>query len=152
MKTGTLFIFSRRKKRKEGSKHPKSLKVVLAMSYRILKVNKLIKKELSEAVLKEFDLPEGTLLTITRVETSPDLSQARVYFSVLPEDKSKTLLKLLSLRVFDLQRYLNSRLEIKKVPKVEFIEDRKAVRAGRIEELLSKIKIRKENDFSEDSS
>jgi len=77
------------------------------MSYRILKVNKLIKKELSEAILKEFDLPEGILLTITRVETSSDLSQARAYFSTLPEGKSKALLKLLNLRVFDLQRYFS---------------------------------------------
>jgi len=84
------------------------------MSYRILKVNKLIKKELSEAILKEFDLPEGILLTITRVETSSDLSQARAYFSTLPEGKSKALLKLLNLRVFPRLNLLRTKRQLER--------------------------------------
>ena len=43
------------------------------MSQRILKVNQLIKKELSQIILKEAEFPKEVLVTLTRVETLPNL-------------------------------------------------------------------------------
>lgn len=107
---------------------------------RIQRVNQLIKKELSQIILKEFDFPQGVLATLTRVESAGNLIQAKVYVSVLPETKSAEVLKNLNRRIYDLQQKLNRRLKMRPMPKIIFIEERATAEAGRVEELLETIK------------
>ena len=107
------------------------------MSRRIPRVNQLIKKELSQILLKESDFPQNTLVTITRVETSPDLEQTRVYISVIPF--SSRALQMLNKKNHSLQALLNKRLKMKKIPRIKFEEEKETARAARIEELLEKI-------------
>jgi len=110
------------------------------MKKRILQVNQLIQRELSRILLREIEFPSGCLVTVTRVEVSPDLSEAKVYVSCLPEEKNAQVLKILENRVYDLQQELNKRLTMKKTPRIKFIQEKKTKEAGRIEELLEKIK------------
>jgi len=56
------------------------------MNKRILRINSLIRDELSNILLREVEFPDGVLATITRVEVSDDLFNASVYISVLPRD------------------------------------------------------------------
>lgn len=99
----------------------------------------MIKKELSQIILREVDFPEGTLVTLTRVEASANLIQAKVYVSVMPEEKLHDALGILRKMVYYLQQKLNERLKMRPIPKIQFIEERATREAGRVEELLEKI-------------
>jgi ribosome-binding factor A len=109
------------------------------MSRRIERVNQLIKKELSEIFLKEADFGKGILVTITRVEASSNLIQAKVYISVFPKTKAQKILKNLSMRIYDIQQMLNKRLKMRPIPKIKFIEEKKTAEAARIEQLLAEL-------------
>ena len=63
---------------------------------RIQRVNQLIKKELSQIILREVNFPQSVLVTITRVEASRNLIQAKIYISVMPEEQSPQVLDVLA--------------------------------------------------------
>jgi ribosome-binding factor A len=109
------------------------------MMWRIEKVNAFIKKELGAIILKEVDIFPGILLTITRVESSSNLIEAKVYISVLPEDKSDEVMDLLKRKIYFIQQVLNKKLKIRPVPKIIFIKESKTKEASRIDELLREI-------------
>jgi len=106
------------------------------MSYRIAKLNSLIKKELANAILTEVELPPDLLATITEVKTSRDLSQARIWISVLPEDKRNSIVKTLQKNKIKLQSLLNSRLHLRKIPKLHFSIDTSQEKVEKINKLL----------------
>ena len=109
------------------------------MTRRIQRVSQLIKKELSQLLLKEVDFPEGVLVTITRVETSANLFQAKVYISVMPEEKLSKVLQILDKLIYFLQQRLNKRLKMRPIPRIIFMEEKATAEAGRVEELLEEI-------------
>lgn len=110
------------------------------MSDRIQRVNSLIKNELSQILLKEIDFSKDVLTTITQVEASKNLSQARVYISVIPEEQVDRIFKILNRRIYDIQQKLNKRLEMRPIPRIKFVKEEKTAEAARVEELLEKIK------------
>ena len=110
------------------------------MTNRILKVNQVIKEEVSRLLFREVDFGQGVLVTVTKVDTSVDLSQTRILINVLPLEKTKEVLGKLNKEVFNLQKLLNKRLEMRPVPKVKFELDRSGEQVERIEEILKKIK------------
>ncbi|MFH1423661.1 MAG: 30S ribosome-binding factor RbfA [Candidatus Nealsonbacteria bacterium] len=110
---------------------------------RIQQVNQLIKKELGQIVLREFDFSKNSLVTVTRVETSRNLIHAKVYISVLPEIQSPQVLKTLNQRIYGVQQRLNKRLRMRPIPKINFVEEKETVQAGKIEQLLQEIKNQK---------
>ncbi len=107
--------------------------------FRLERVNSLIQQELGKIILREVDVFPGTLLTITRVECAPNLFSAKVYVSVIPEDKFEDVLSLLKRHIYDLQQMLNKQMQMRPVPRIEFVKETKTKEAGRIEELLMKI-------------
>jgi len=109
------------------------------MTRRIQRVSQLIKKELSQLLLKEVDFPEGVLVTITRVETSANLFQAKVYISVMPEEKLSKVLQILDKLIYFLQQRLNKRLKMRPIPRIIFMEEKATKEAGRVEEILEEI-------------
>lgn len=110
------------------------------MSKRIPQVNQLIKKELSQIILREIDFPRDILVTITRVESAKDLISAKAFISVMPEEKSSLVFKALNNQVYYLQQKLNNRLKMRPIPKIEFKEEKTTIEAARIEEILAKLK------------
>jgi ribosome-binding factor A len=118
--------------RKEGEANFNSME-------RLQRVNQLIKKELSQIILREVDFSKDVLVTVTRVETSRDLNQAKIYVSVMPADKTRAVLQILANLIYELQQRLNKRLKMRPTPRIMFVEERKTREAGRIEEILEKI-------------
>jgi len=110
------------------------------MSNRIPRANALIKKELSKILLREVDFPPGVLATVTRVETLASLSEAKIYISVIPENKTEEVLKMLNKEIYNLQQQLNKRLKMRPVPKIWLKKEEKAKEAARIEEVLEQLK------------
>jgi len=99
----------------------------------------LIKKELAQIILREINFPKDLLVTVTRVETSANLIQAKIYISVLPINKNSQVLEILNHQIYDLQQKLNKRLKMRPIPRIIFVQEKKTQEAGRIEELLEKI-------------
>ena len=57
------------------------------------KISRLIQKELSEIFRLETAQMRGTLVSVSQVRVSPDLSVARVYLSIFPSDRSQAVLE-----------------------------------------------------------
>ncbi len=110
------------------------------MSNRISRVNQLIKKELSQIILKEIDFSSGVLVTLTRVDTTPNLIKSKIYISVMPEAKQKRVFVMLEKKVWQLQQRLNKRLRMRPIPKICFVEEKETLEAGKIEEILAGLK------------
>jgi len=112
------------------------------MFTRSQRINELIKEEIGQIFLREVEFPEGSLVTVTRVETAQDLSSARVFISVFPENFSPSVLRQLTSRIYFLQQKLNRQLLIRPVPRLVFCSEKTTGQAGRIEELLEQAKER----------
>ena len=108
-------------------------------SHRIKQINELIQQQLSEIILKEVSTPSGCLITITEVNTTRDLSQARVSISVLPEKFQQSILADLKKKSKPLQYALGDILVIRKIPKLRFQLDTTEVEAAHIDALIDKI-------------
>ena len=109
-------------------------------SQRIQRVNQLIKRELSQLLLREANFPKNTLVTITKVDTSSNFIEGRVFISAVPKKDIKKVLEILNRQVYDFQQKINRRLKMRPVPRIKFLEDKETAEAGRIEELLEELK------------
>jgi len=110
------------------------------MTKRIKKVDELIKRELSQLFLREIEFPEGVIVTITRVEASSNLIQAKAYISILPEAKTRRVLAILNKIIYGIQKKINKKLRMRPVPKIIFVAEKKTEEAARIEEILEELK------------
>ena len=116
----------------------------MANSQRIQKVNELLKRELGRIILKELEFPRDTLITITNVESSPDLREAKIWVSVIPGNQISLAFQVLERNIYNLQKKLDKRLKMRPVPRIEFLKESKSEEAQKIEEILDKIQ--KEKD------
>lgn len=111
------------------------------MSRRTERVNDLVRDELSELLLREINDPRlGGLISITRVEVSPDLGTARVFVSVMgDEEEQRQAMKALSTAGGFLHRELKKRLEMRKVPFLNFRLDTSIAEGAEVLSLLDKV-------------
>ena len=110
------------------------------MTKRIPQVNELIQRELSKIILREIEFPLDVLVTITRVATTLDLEHAKIYISVIPEEKSKDTIKILKSQIYQLQGFLNRRLNIQPCPRIDFLKEKETAKADEIEKILEGLK------------
>jgi ribosome-binding factor A len=106
-------------------------------SDRMRRVNEAVREVLSAAITSELKDPRVGFVTVTAVETSPDLRHARVFVSVLgnPGERRRTLKALDNAHGF-LQRKVGAELRIKNTPQLQFVYDDTPERGMRITELL----------------
>ena len=107
------------------------------MSGRMRRVDVAVRQVLGEVVAQDLKDPRVGFVTVTDVETSPDLRHARVYVSVLgdPAEQEASLEGLRSAHGF-LQLRLARELRMKHTPELQFVLDDTAERAFRLERLL----------------
>ncbi len=111
------------------------------------KVQEAIKREVSGILQSELKDPRLGFVTITKVEMTRDLRYAKIYFSVLGDEKQhkKTRDALESALGF-IRRLIAQRIRLRFAPEIMFREDRSTEYSVRIQEVLNKIK---ENDEPE---
>jgi ribosome-binding factor A len=104
---------------------------------RMRRVNESIKEILGDAITTELKDPRIGFVTVTEVDTSPDLRAARVYVSVLGTEKERerSLAGLRSSHGF-LQGKIASAMRMKRTPTLTFEYDESAERGDRISRLL----------------
>ncbi len=93
-------------------------------------------KEVGDYLLR-LELP--TLVTISKVEVTPDLKWCKVWVTILGEEKTQVeSMKRMKDDLPDMQKQLNHKLKMKFVPKISFVVDHGEEYASRINELLKK--------------
>ena len=93
-------------------------------SNRINRINEEIQKELSDLIrnLKDPRI-QNTMISITRVETTPDLRYTKVYVSFLQEDRAADALKGLKSAAGYLRRELGQSLNLRYTPQIMWALD-----------------------------
>lgn len=109
------------------------------MQNRMLRINENIQRELSQ-IIAELISWEGVLVTITHVDTQPDLRQATVWVSVLNTIKPQEAVDLLNKRSWDIYKALSPRLIMKRTPHLIFSLDIYIEDTTRMEELFEAIR------------
>jgi ribosome-binding factor A len=106
---------------------------------RMRRVDEAMREVLSEAITSELKDPRVGFVTVTAVDTAPDLRQARVFVSVLGtgSERRRSLDGLRSAHGY-LQRRVADQLHLRHTPMLEFVYDNTAERAQRIESLLKR--------------
>lgn len=109
---------------------------------RTARLNEQLKRELSSLIRAEVRDPRVGVVTITGVDTTKDLSFARVHVRTLGDDaeRAATLEGLNAAAPF-LRTALGRILRIRRVPELRFQEDRSLEHAQRIEQVLSEVVI-----------
>jgi ribosome-binding factor A len=110
------------------------------MKNRVAQINELLKHELGNMLFREIEMPEHAVITLTRVEASGNLQQAKVYISVMPDEKGNEVLTILGRNIYDIQQMLNERLKMRPVPKILWVLETATAQAQHIEELLDQIR------------
>ena len=109
-------------------------------SRRIQRLNEQLRREISEIVQWDVKDPRVGPATITRVETTSDLSHAKVWVLISGpvEERGDTLEGLEKAAPF-VRSALASRLDVRKVPALHFLPDRSMEHAARIEHILEQV-------------
>lgn len=94
--------------------------------------------ELAMVVNREVGIPD-VLITVTYVDCSPDLKQARVGFSVLPENQTGSASRRLQGLTGQIAGILRSRLNWRRFPHLIWEFDPTEKEAGKIERLIAGI-------------
>ena len=107
------------------------------MADRMRRVNEAVREVVSARLAEGLRDPRIGFVTVTSVDTSPDLRHARVYVSVLgsEDERSETLAGLESAHGV-LQQSVATELRMKHTPTLEFVFDESIERGMRISELL----------------
>ena len=108
-------------------------------SNRIGRINEEIQRELSDLIRSLKDPRVQTLLSITRVDTTPDLRYSKIYISVMDEEKQKDALRGLKSAGGWLRRELGSSLQLRYTPELVFELDDSLKYGARMFDLLEKL-------------
>jgi ribosome-binding factor A len=96
-------------------------------SQRQLRVGELLRKELSETLVKN-DFHHSDLsnfsITVSQVVVTPDMKWARAFVSPLGGENFDEVMDYLNKNVFSIQKIIASKVRLKRMPKLVFIEDK----------------------------
>ena len=119
-------------------------------SNRIGRINEEIQKELASAIrnLKDPRVAD-TMISITHVETTPDLRYAKVYVSFLQEDKAAGALKGLKSAGGYLRRELGSALNLRYTPELVWALDDSITYGAKMLGLINSLEVKSDEGTDE---
>ncbi len=111
------------------------------MTYRIERVNNLIRQEISELLQRQVKDPRlSTFVTVTEVSTSSDLRYAKIFVSCLSsEEEKQKILSALSTASGFFRKELANRLKLRHVPELSFYWDDSIERGDHILRLIDRL-------------
>ncbi|MFZ5364754.1 MAG: 30S ribosome-binding factor RbfA [Patescibacteria group bacterium] len=105
------------------------------------RLDSLFLQTIAEIINQRLDRPLDFLLTVAKVDTSPDLDSIKIYYTVLPDEKKEEGLKFLIKNSSEIKRHLAGKLRsMKKMPKFKFVYEQSQRRAREIEAVLDELK------------
>lgn len=89
------------------------------------KISRLLQKELSEIFRQQTAKTHGTIVSVSAVRVSPDLSIAKVYLSVFPSEKAMEVMENINLSAKTIRYELAQkvRFQLRKTPELQFYLD-----------------------------
>lgn len=120
-------------------------------SNRIAIINEEIQKELS-ALLRTVKDPrvQDVMISITRVETTPDLRYTKVYVSFLQEDRAKDAMAGLKSAAGFLRRQLGSNLRLRYSPEIVWTLDDSITYGAKMLKLINSLEVKHDEDTDEE--
>ena len=120
-------------------------------SNRINRINEEIQKELS-ALLRTVKDPrvQDTMISITRVETTPDLRYTKVYVSFLQEEKVQGAMAGLKSAAGYLRRQLGSNLKLRYAPEIVWSLDDSITYGAKMLKLINSLEVKHDEDTDEE--
>lgn len=91
---------------------------------------------ISQILEKENYNQDSSIITVTEVNINRALTQANVFLSIFPEEKSKEIFDNINKNIFKIQQQINKQCQIKIVPKIVFKLDKRVIQANIIEQLI----------------
>jgi ribosome-binding factor A len=110
------------------------------MTQRTDRIDQLLRQEIGEILSRDIQDPRIGFVTVTDVETAPDLSTARVWVSVIgqPEEREQTLRALQRAMPF-VRHELGTRVRLRRIPELQLRADDSAQRGTRVLQLLHEL-------------
>ena len=117
------------------------------------KISRLIQKELSEIFRRETAKTRGTLVSVSSVRVSPDLSVANVRLSIFPSENADAIMESINASEKSIRYELAQqvRYQLRRCPELKFHIDDSLDYIDHIDELLSKDKRSEDSESSENS-
>lgn len=109
------------------------------MSIKIDRINSTLVKEISYILETEVKDQDIKFVTITDCKVTNDLSFAKVYFTVLKEDRKKETLKALKNASGFIRHELMDRVDIRHIPELSFVYDESIDYGKKIENIIESI-------------
>lgn len=103
------------------------------------KISRLVQKELSEIFRTQTAKMRGTLVSVSKVRVSPDLSIAKAYLSIFPSEKSSEVMESIkaSAKTIRYELAQKVRFQLRKTPELQFYLDDSLDYLDKIDSLLS---------------
>jgi ribosome-binding factor A len=99
----------------------------------------LIQREVSELIRMEVRDPRVGMITITSVDVSPDITHAKIFFTVLEKEKLPDTLEGLKRSAGFLRAQLAKRIKMYTTPELRFVYDESVERGDRISRLIDSV-------------
>ena len=114
---------------------------------RMVRVNELLLRELA-LLCGELVVPQSdALITLTKVETSPDLRHATVFVSVMGnDDQHREAMRLMRENRRQMQLEINRRMTLKYTPRLHFREDHTAEQADHVLGIIRELDLPEDDD------
>ena len=119
------------------------------VSQRQLRVQELLKSALNEILIRgesKNPILDNIMVTITHVDISPDLRNAKFYLVPIETDKTDVIIKALNLSKKVIRKKIVDKVNLKYAPEISFYFDETINEVERLEKLFSSEKVR--NDTS----
>jgi ribosome-binding factor A len=113
----------------------------MALSHRTERVAEQIREEVSQILATEVADPGIGLVTVTRVKVTPDLSLARVYWTIIGDqaEQKKTQKALMRAAAY-VRHLLSTRMTLRRSPEITFTFDQSVAAQDRVEQILQELK------------
>src|SRR6185312_16353404 len=108
------------------------------MKHRLLRVNELVKRELSGIIAREINF-DSAIVTINQVDVTNDLKNAHVFVSVLGAESEESVMKKLEEHRVTLQAELAKHVVLKYTPHLVFHPDHSIERGTRVIEIMQEL-------------
>ena len=112
------------------------------MTQRTQRIDELLRQEIGQALEREVTDPGIGFVTVTKVETAPDLSRARVWVSVIgSEEKRKETLAALRRAMPYIRHGLGSKIRLRRIPELDVHLDDSIERGSRVLQIINELEV-----------
>ena len=109
------------------------------MSKKIERIASILQKEISCILANEIKDKNIEFVTVTAVKVTNDLSYAKVYVTILNQDKKEQIMKALKKASGFIRTELADKLEIRHIPELNFVYDESIEYGNRIENIIDNL-------------